>query len=133
VGQFVVNTGQISCSMALPPAPMPLTTIPMGEPVQIGGQLAGTIQHHLPMGNIPSMGMCSSPANPQGAAATAAALGVLTPQPCIPATAAPWVPGDPTVLINGQPALTSECQCMCTWGGMITVMFPGQVTVSGSA
>jgi hypothetical protein len=27
------------------------------------------------------------------------------------------------------PALTNSCQLMCTWGGIITVSYPGQKTV----
>ncbi|MDR2437860.1 MAG: DUF4280 domain-containing protein, partial [Planctomycetaceae bacterium] len=42
-----------------------------------------------PIVNLATFGMCSSPANPAVAAATAAALGVLTPMPCIPVTVAP--------------------------------------------
>jgi uncharacterized Zn-binding protein involved in type VI secretion len=63
------------------------------------------------------------------AAATAAALGVLTPMPCIPATAAPWVPGAPTVLIAGLPALDNSCKLMCNWAGVIQVVSPGETTV----
>ena len=49
--------------------------------------------------------MCISPANPVVAAATTAALGVLTPQPCIPITIAPWLPGAVTVLTGNKPSL----------------------------
>jgi hypothetical protein len=69
-----------------------------------------------------------SPANPMVAAATAAAMGVLTPQPCIPMTVAPWAPGSPTVLIGGMPALDNSSMCMCMWAGVITIGFAGQVT-----
>jgi hypothetical protein len=82
---------------------------------------------HVPMVNIMPFGMCISPANPTVAAATAAALGVLTPMPCIPATTAPWVPGAPTVMIGNQPALDNMSKCMCMWAGVISIVFPGQV------
>jgi hypothetical protein len=72
--------------------------------------------------------MCISLANPQVAAATAAALGVLTPQPCIPATMTPWVPGAITDLLGSQPALDNVSTCMCNWAGVITVTNPGQTT-----
>jgi hypothetical protein len=113
-------------------APSSLTTIPKGQPVQAGGQMAATINDNIPMGNIPPFGMCMAPTNPQVAAATAAAMGVLTPQPCIPVIPAPWAPGSPTVLVNNVPALTNTCQCMCAWAGVITVSFPGEVTVQAS-
>jgi hypothetical protein len=74
--------------------------------------------------------MCISPANPEVAAATAAALGVLTPMPCIPVTPAPWVAGAPTVTIAEMPALDSQSTLMCTWGGEIQIVAPGEFTVS---
>jgi hypothetical protein len=82
------------------------------------------------MVNIMPFGMCSCPANPLVAAATAAAMGVLTPQSCIPATAAPWIPGSPTVLIGGEPALNDSCTLMCSYGGVISIQMAGQMTVS---
>ena len=90
---------------------------------------AATIMDHAPLVNIMPFGMCSSPANPTVAAATAAALGVLTPMPCVPATAAPWVVGAPTVLIGNMPALDNNSKLMCNWGGVIQVLNPGQMKV----
>lgn len=87
------------------------------------------IMDNKPMVNILPFGMCSSLANPTVAAATTAALGVLTPMPCIPVTPAPWAPGAPTVLIANMPALDNNSKLMCTWGGVIQVVNPGQATV----
>jgi hypothetical protein len=76
--------------------------------------------------------MCMSPANPQVAAATAAALGVLTPQPCIPATTSPWAPGSKTVQVYGLAVLLQTDKCQCNWGGTITFAEAGQTsTTSG--
>jgi hypothetical protein len=72
--------------------------------------------------------MCSSIANPTVASATAAALGVLTPMPCIPVTTAPWTPGSSSVMLGYMPALTNNCTLMCTWGGVIQVTVPGQTS-----
>ena len=69
-------------------------------------------------------------ANPQVASATAAAQGVLTPQPCLPMTTAPWSPGAPTTLVGGNPALTDSSMCLCTWGGQISIVSPGQQTTT---
>jgi Domain of unknown function (DUF4280) len=87
------------------------------------------IMDNKPMVNIPPFGMCTSPSNPTVAAATAAAMGVLTPMPCVPAIAAPWVPGSPTVMVGTAPALNNSSKCMCNWGGVIQILVPGQFTV----
>jgi hypothetical protein len=87
------------------------------------------IMDHIPMVNIMPFGMCMSIANPEVAAATAAALGVLTPMPCIPATPAPWVPGAVTDPLGNFPALDNGSQLMCIWGGVITFTDPGETTV----
>ncbi len=87
------------------------------------------IMDNKPLANIMPFGMCQSMANPTVASATAAALGVLTPMPCIPATTAPWFPGSPTVLVGNMPALNNSSKCMCNWGGIIEIVSPGQMTV----
>jgi len=87
------------------------------------------IMDYAPMVNILPFGMCSSPANPTVASATAAAMGVLTPMPCIPATSAPWVPGAPTVLLANMPTLNSTSKCICMWGGVIQITYAGEATV----
>lgn len=110
-------------------APSALIVIPQGPPVTATGPLAATIMDHKPIANIPPFGLCSSLANPTVAAATAAALGVLTPMPCVPATTAPWAPGSPTVLINNAPALNNTSKCMCLWAGVISIVNPGQTVV----
>ena len=121
----VVNGASLMCSFGV--APSTLTVLPINR-VMSGNQPAANIQDHIPMVNIMPFGMCISPTNPQVAAATTAALGVLTPQPCIPATTAPWIPGAPTVLLGNQPALDNIGTCMCMWAGVVTVASPGQVT-----
>jgi len=90
----------------------------------------GTIMDNKPILNIPPFGMCQSPSNPVVIAATAAAMGVLTPMPCVPLTVAPWEPGTPTVTIANLPALDTNCKLTCAWGGMITVTQPAQMTVT---
>jgi hypothetical protein len=123
--QEVVNGATMMCTMGM--APSTLVVLPINR-TMVGNQPAANIMDHLPMVNIMPFGMCISPANPTVAAATAAALGVLTPMPCIPNTASPWVPGSPTVLIGNQPALNNTSQCMCMWAGVISIVNPGQMT-----
>jgi hypothetical protein len=121
----VVTTAQLMCSFGT--APVPLTALP-AKRIKVGNMDAANILDHVPITNIKSFGMCSSLANPTTAAATSAALGVLTPTTCVPATAAPWLPGSPTVLLANQPALNLTSKCMCTWLGAISISTPGQTT-----
>jgi hypothetical protein len=81
------------------------------------------------MVNIMPFGMCTSLANPTVAAATSAAMGALTPMPCIPNTPAPWVTGAPTVILGNAPALDNPSKLMCVWGGLIQITSPGEFTV----
>jgi uncharacterized Zn-binding protein involved in type VI secretion len=110
--------------MASPPNPVPLAVTPKGTPVN-AGTLVATIEDFVPLTNIPSFGMCTSPANPAVAAATAAKMGAFTPAPCTPAVTTPWTPGSSTVNVNGVPALHQGCQASCAWGGLITIASPG--------
>lgn len=125
----VVTGGLVSCDMALVPVPVPLDTSVPPTLVMAGDMPTGTIMHMSPMVNIPTFGMCNSPSNPEVIAATAAALGVHTPMPCVPATVAPWAPGAATVMIGGMPALSDDSTCMCLWAGTITITDPGQAQV----
>jgi hypothetical protein len=116
----------LQCSFGA--APSSLIVLPANG--VLTGTPAATIMDNAPIVNIPPFGVCSSMANPTVAAATAAALGVLTPMPCVPVTAAPWVPGAPTVLIGNMPALNDQSKLMCTWGGVIQINFAGQATTN---
>jgi hypothetical protein len=114
---------KMMCSMGSSPAS--LTVLPV-RTVQADHKLAATIMDHMPMVNIASFGMCQSPSNPQVIAATAAALGVLTPQPCLPMTMAPWIPSNTAPMIDNQIALDNGGKCLCLWLGNITISDPGQ-------
>lgn len=127
MGQATVMTAQLMCTMGV--APSVLQVLPVNR-VQCGKQIAATIMDMAPMANIMPFGMCMSPANPVVASATAAAMGVLTPMPCIPATTAPWTPGSPSVLLGGMPMLNNTSTCMCMWAGMISIVTPGQFTIT---
>ena len=125
MGLLVCGGAMLMCSFGL--APGTLMVLPKNKVLQM--MPAGNIMDNIPMVNIIPFGMCSSPANPTVAAATAAALGVLTPMPCIPATTVPWIPGSLTVLIGNMPALNNSSKLMCMWGGVIQITSPGQMIV----
>jgi len=126
MGLQVVAGAMMMCSFGV--APSSLVVLPDKQTL-VGGPPAANIMDNKPIVNVPPFGMCNSLANPTVAAATAAALGVLTPMPCVPVTSAPWVPGSPTVLIANMPALNDQCKLMCNWGGVIQITFAGQATV----
>jgi len=124
--QLVVNGALLQCSFGATPSSLIIAPSTM---VNASKLPAATIMDFTPMSNIMPFGMCTTLSNPQVAAATSAAMGVLTPQPCIPNIVAPWVPGSPTVFIGKKPALTPTSTCMCMWAGLITITNPGQQTV----
>lgn len=121
MGRPAVHMGAMcQCSFGL--APASLIVLP-AKRVMIEGTPAATISDSEII-NVPTFGMCSSLANPEVASATAAALGVLTPMPCVPVLV-PWVPGSPTTLIGGEPALVEGSQAICAYGGVVEINSPG--------
>lgn len=116
----------LMCTMGM--APSSLVVLPTNQ-VMTDEVPDANIMDNIPLVNIMPFGMCMSPANPMVAAATAAAMGVLTPMPCIPATVAPWVPGAPTVLLANMPTLDDTSTLMCMWAGVISIIMPGEMTV----
>ena len=114
----------LQCSCGAAPSPL---QVPPANRMLTGQVAAANIMDHKPLLNIMPFAVCTSPANPTVATATAAALGVLTPMPCLPATASPWIPGAPTVLLGGVPALDERSKLVCNWGGVISVVYAGQL------
>lgn len=125
MGLQVCMGAMLRCSLGM--APSSLVVLPLNRVMT--GTPAANIMDHQPMLNILPFGMCQSPGNPAVAAATAAAMGVLTPMPCIPVTPAPWLPGTPAVLLGGMPSLDDAACLMCLWSGVITIEAAGQATV----
>lgn len=121
MGMCVCGGAVLMCSFGA--APSTLNVLPAAR--VMSSMALASIMDNVPLVNILPFGMCSSPANPMVAAATAAAMGVLTPMPCIPVIPGPWAPGSPTVLIGGKPALNSDCMLTCAYGGVIKINFPG--------
>ena len=116
-------TGAV-CACTFGAAPLPLA-VSSQQTVQIGGTTAATIMDN----KFPPFGMCSNPAAPAVAAATAAKMGVFSPAPCAPAIIAPWAPGAPTVLVCGKPLLNNTSKLLCAYGGVIQVSMTPALTV----
>ncbi|MGI5979101.1 MAG: DUF4280 domain-containing protein [Oscillospiraceae bacterium] len=120
MSQSVVTGAVAMCTCGLSPG-----TLIGTSKVFMGGAPCLTIRDAAPLQNIGSFGMCTTQSNPAVAAATAAALGVPTPAPCVPAPAGIWqCAGAP--MVGGAPALTSEGTITCAYGGSISIRDPGQ-------
>jgi len=111
----VVMGAMLKCSFGQ--IPSSLIVIPKGTPTIVEGRPAATIMDYIPIVNIPTFGVCTSPANP-------------TKPACVPVIPAPWIPGSPLFSIHNVPALNDTCKCMCTWGGVIQIMHSGQTIAS---
>lgn len=117
----VVATASLVCSFGMAPSSMAA----IRPNVLIEGRPAAVISDIAPVVNVPPFGLCQSLGNPAVAAATAAALGVLTPQPCTPVIVGPWSPTAPQTLVGGVPALAAGATAHCAFGGTITITSPG--------
>lgn len=125
MGMLVCGGAGITCSFGAAPATLNI----MSEKQVMGSAPLACITDNVPLKNIPAFGMCSSLGNPQVASATAAAMGVLTPQPCMPSLGAPWSPAASGVLIGSTPAITMSSQLMCSYGGIIKLISPVQTNL----
>ncbi len=125
MGLAVVAGASVLCPFGTTPASLAVTSqstlLAEGKPVATIADTSAA--------NIPTCGMCSSLANPQVASATAAALGVLTPQPCIPVIAETWTAVQTKCIAGGKPCLTTGATAVCSYGGTLSIINPGQTTV----
>lgn len=123
--RLVVHGAILQCDQGATPGA--LHVVPAGtRSTQVP---AATVMDHVPLKNLLPFGLCRSLANPQVAAATSAASGVLTPQPCVPVIPAPWSAEAGAVKAGGLPVLLEGARCGCTWGGTITIAAPGGESV----
>lgn len=120
---YVCSGATMRCTMGT--SPSTLTVLPT-RTVYLKGKPQANISDHTTIVNLAPFGLCRSMGFPQTAAATAAALGVLTPTPCMHNTPKPWSGGKDDVLVKGQPALLSSSTCQCMWGGTISLVTNGQ-------
>lgn len=129
----LLTTGcPLSCSFGLTPSVFVATEMP-GKPVVNEAFAAATIVEIVPIANVPPFGMCSSEMNPEVIAATAAALGALTPMPCVPVIVDPWAPPSILLTADGLPLATVESRCLCAWGGMISAVAPAESNAATDA
>jgi hypothetical protein len=111
----VVDGAKMQCMFGTSPGT--LTILPT-DMVKAESKPLGTIMDYVPMMNIGNFGMCQSMMNPMVIAATAAAMGVLTPQSCIPVVVSPWLPGALIVMSANKIVLNKDCMNSCMWAPM---------------
>lgn len=122
---LICGGAQIQCSFGAAPAVLNITP----ENKVMGSAPIACMTDNVVMKNVTPFGMCNSLSNPQVSAATSAAMGVLTPQPCVPVLATPWAPPSAKVLIGSTPAITMDSKLMCSYGGVIQLISPGQTNL----
>lgn len=127
MGTFVCNGALMQCSFGM--SPISLVVADPTRP-KISNLPMANIMDYVPLTNIPSFGMCQSMANPTVASATAAALGTLTPMPCVPVISAPWSPGAQNAKVANFNALTNSCKCVCAYGGSISITYQGHASTA---
>lgn len=122
-GTFVAATATLQCPFGTMTSKL---VVGPDRTTMLGGKPMANIMDYTPMYNIMPFGQCNNPGFPPTASATAAAMGTLTPMPCVPNIVAPWAPPKANLMVNGKPALMMSCMCNCLWGGVITIQNDGQ-------
>ena len=121
MGICVCMGAMLQCSFGMAPSTLVATSAPT---VMVSNKPIATIMDNKPVANIPPFGMCNCPANP----ATVKPPPVMfAPAPCMPVIPAPWAPGSPTVMRGNYPALNNSSKLMCAYGGVISIVNPGQM------
>ena len=113
----VCDGALILCSFGTGPGK--LTVLPVGR--TLGPTPWATMNDHVPMMNIMPFPTCISPSQP-----SMSSLGI--PGPCVPGTASPAAPPQPTAMGGGNPLIDVSATFQCaSFQGVITITFPGQV------
>lgn len=120
MGCYVCNGATLMCTMGV--APSSLVVLPAKMVLTCNMPMATIMDNNFPVNIIP-FGLCTSPACPTFIKISG------TPGPCVPAIPAPWMPGSPKVMVGSEPALTDNSQLQCIYGGSISVLMPGVLTV----
>ena len=122
---IIIQGTLLKCSFGN--APVPIMVLPDKK---VNSMLPVAVKSdHIPFLNILPFGMCSNPANPMVIAATAAAMGVLTPVPCIPCTVQDWTGACGKVKIKGKEVINMDSRLQCLYGRSIQTAAPMQPRV----
>ncbi len=87
------------------------------------------IMDHIPMTNIMPFGMCMSPSNPRSPPRLPRRWACSLPCPAFRQRPRRGLRARRTVLLGNMPTLDNVSELMCMWGGVITFVTPGEMTV----
>lgn len=102
----VVDGALLHCLSGSTPSPLTVTTL--NAPLVDGSKTATTLDHQ-PGVNVKPFGVCA-----------------ITGGPCLPATPAPWLPGEVSIPTSQFPILPDDSLLLCNVGSLIEVTYPGQ-------
>lgn len=125
MGFAVFGGASLQCSFGA--APSVMTVLPTA--CVMSTMPMASVMDFIPLVNVLPFGMCQCPANPMVASATAAALEVLTPMPCVPVTTTAWTPGCSSVTVGGNLALNNSSKLNCMYGGVIQIVNPATTNI----
>ena len=119
MAKMVCMGALINCTFGTVPTPLSVNS----NQKVFTGTPAATIKDSILGTNIMPFGMCMCLQRP-GVFITP--YGVIIPQPCAPIISGPWIPGSTVAMVGGTPALLDNCKLMCSYGGTIMAVSPGQ-------
>lgn len=114
---YICAGQKIKCSMAAGP----FTLMVIGTDVYKNKPIANIGDNKLGVNIIPPVCVCKSPANPVVASMIASTMGAVTQAPSAPLITAPWLPGNPQIIIRNMPVLTKNSKLICAYGGIISI------------
>ena len=120
--EYVCTGAKLKCTMGTDLSTLWATP----KNVTLTGRNQANIADYVSMVNVPGFGRCRSLGYPPTASATAAHHGHLTPMPCVPGTCPKWSSVDPNSMVCREPALLKPATLRCSYGGIISIVNPGQ-------
>jgi hypothetical protein len=119
-------TAMCKCSFGAAPA---MFMVLPSKRITTESEPAANIMDFMPDNFMPpseTFSACYSPENP----VVISSLGTV-PGQCTPMFVTPWLPGSPTVLMAGMPALGNSSVLMCElYSGVIEFVTPGEYTIT---
>ena len=114
--KYVCEGDSVNCSMGSAPCKIKVVS---NDKLFVENKKVATVNDYK-IPSISGFGMCKSMSNPKVEAATAAANGVLQPQPCEPVINSSWS-GNTKLCAKGIMAITDKSHNKCLYAGNLSV------------